>query len=248
MSYIEKKYNSKIKEVFDQLSILDDSLLIQLNKKSVKNINEVAKLCADFNHNINLILKKYYPEIKEMNDKLNIKSTLKFYYDLIYKLTHLVRNIEDFQKIDQEYYDKLVEFIKIKETLISGKYKNISAQELTAFYDQNSRQNLEKVLLEKIERKSRNHFTFGSLEEEIKKIALVAGASSIVITVADKLSKEDLKSAKSIIIFDISEDQYFKYLTKIGEEIKEFLDSKDYESVIKNGTIITDAKLLPDEN
>lgn len=246
MSYIEKKYNSKIKEVFDQLSVLDDSLLIQLNKKSVKNINEIAKLCADFNHNINLILKKYYPEIKEMNDKLNIKSTLKFYYDLIYKLTHLVRNIENFQKIDQEYYDKLVEFINNKETLISGKYKNISAQELTAFYDQNSRQNLEEVLLEKIERKSRNYFTFGSLEEEIKKIALVAGASSVVISVADKLCKEDLESAKSIVIYEISEDQDFRDLPKIGDEIKKYLDSKNYKSIIKNDIVITDAKLLPD--
>jgi hypothetical protein len=246
MSYIEKKYNTKIKEVFEQLSTLDDSLLIQLNKKSVKNINEIAKLCAGFNQNINLILKKYYPEIKEMNDKLIIKSTLKFYYDLIYKLTDLVRNIENFPKIDQEYYEKLIEFINDKESLISGKYKSICAQELTAFYDQNSRQNLERVLLEKIERKSRNYFTFGSLEEEIKKIALLTGASSVIITVADELCKEDLESAKSIIIFDISEDQDFKYLSKIGEEIKKYLNSKNYESVIKNGTIITDAKLLPD--
>ncbi|GAH17629.1 unnamed protein product, partial [marine sediment metagenome] len=229
-------------------SILDDSLLIQLSKKSVKNVNEIAKLCADFNHNINLILKKYYPEIREMNDKVIIKSTLKFYYDLIYKLTDLVRNIENIQKIDQEYYDKLIEFINEKESLISGKYRIICAQELTAFYDQNSRQNLEKILLEKIESKSRNYFTFGSLEEEIKKIALVAGSSSVIITVADKLCKEDLESAKSIIIFDIGEDQDFRYLTKIGEEIKKYLDSKNYESVIKNGTIITDAKLLPDEN
>jgi len=242
MSYIEKKYNTKIKEVFEQLSSLDNSLLVQLEKKSVKNVNEIAKLCADFNHNINLILKKYYPEIKEMNDKLIIKSTLKFYYDLIYKLTDLVRNIENFQKIDQEYYDKLVEFINEKESLISGKYRIISAQELTAFYDQNSRQSLEKVLIEKIESKSKSYFTFGSLEEEIKKIALMAGANSVIITVADKLSKEDLKSAKSIIIFDISEEQDFKYLTKIGEEIKKYLNSKNYESVIKNGTIITDAK------
>lgn len=247
-SYIEKKYNTKIKETFEQLSILDDSLLIQLSKKSVKNINEVAKLCADFNHNINLILKKYYPEIKEMNDKVIIKSTLKFYYDLIYKLTDLVRNIENIQKIDQEYYDKLIEFINEKESLISGKYRIISAQELSAFYDQNSRQNLEKILLEKIESKSRNYFTFGSLEEEIKKIALMAGSSSVIITVADKLCKEDLESAKSIIIFDIGEDQDFRYLTKIGEEIKKYLDSKNYESVVKNGTIITDAKLLPDKN
>ncbi|MFX0083015.1 MAG: hypothetical protein ACFE94_14795 [Candidatus Hodarchaeota archaeon] len=247
MSYIEKKYSTKIKEVFEQLSILDDSLLIQLTKKSVKNINEIAKLCAAFNQNINLILKKYYPEIKEMNDKLIIKSTLKFYYDLIFKLTDLVRNIENFQKIDQEYYEKLIEFINDKEILISGKYKNICAQELTAFYDQNSRQNLENVLLAKIEQKSRNYFTFGSLEEEIKKIAILEGASSVMIMVADNLSKEDLESAESIIIYEIDEDQDFRNLTKIGEQIKKYLDSKNYESVIRNGTIITDAKLLPDE-
>ena len=134
MSYIEKKYNTKIKEVFDQLSSLDSSLLIQLKKKSVKNINEIAKLCADFNHNINLILKKYYPEIKGMDDKLDIKSTLKFYYDLIFKLTDLVRNIENFQNIDQEYYDKLVEFIHDKNKLISiglaAKKAGISRQSL----------------------------------------------------------------------------------------------------------------------
>ncbi|MFX0027710.1 MAG: hypothetical protein ACFE8B_00750 [Candidatus Hermodarchaeota archaeon] len=246
MSYIEKKYYTKIKEVFDHLSSLDNSLLIQLKKKSVKNINEIAKLCADFNHNINLILKKYYPEIKGMDDKLDIKSTLKFYYDLIFKLTDLVRNIENFQNVDQEYYDNLVDFIDDKKNLISGKYRIICAQELTAFYDQNSRQNLEKVLLEKIERKSRNYFTFGSLEEEIKKVGTVAGASSVVISAADSLSKEDLESAKSMIIFDIGEEQDFRILTKIGEEIKKFLDSKKYTSIIKNDVVITDAKLLPD--
>ena len=153
MSYIEKKYYNKINEVFDSLSVLDNSLLNELNKKSVKNINEVAKLCAEFNHNVNIILKKYYPEIKEMKYKLEIKSYLKFYYDLIFKLTDLVKHIENYQKVDQEYYDKLIEFIHDKKFLISGKYKNICAQELTAFYDQNSRDALEKVLIEKIEHK-----------------------------------------------------------------------------------------------
>jgi hypothetical protein len=246
MSYIEKKYNTKIKEIFEQLSYLDSDLLTQLKKKSVKNINEIAKLCADFNHNINLILKKYYPEIKGMDDKLEIKSILKFYYDLIHYLTDLVRHIENFQKIDQEYYDKLVEFMHDKNDLISGKYRMICAQELTVFYDQVSRQNLEEVLLEKIERKSRNYFTFGSLEEEIKKIAIVAGASAVIILVADTLSKEDLDSAKSIIMYEISENQDFRDLAKIGEEIKKYLDSKNYESVVKNEIVITDAKLLPD--
>ncbi|MFX1478299.1 MAG: hypothetical protein ACFFCI_09210 [Promethearchaeota archaeon] len=246
MSYIEKKYYNKIREVFEQLSVLDNSLLDQLSRKSVKNINEVAKLCAHFNHNVNLILKKYYPEIKDMEEKLEIKSTLKFYYDLIFKLTDLVRHIENYQKIDQEYYDKLKEFINEKESLISGKYRSICTQELTAFYDKNSRDQLEKVLIEKIERKSRQYFTFGTLEEELKKIAIVAGASSVIISVADSLSKEDLETAQSIIMYDITEDQEYTELNKIGEELKNFLESKNYSCIIKNDIVITDAKLLPD--
>ncbi len=246
MSYIEKKYYIKIQEILESLLILENSLLVQLNKRSVKNINEVAKLCSNFNRSINLILKKYYPEIIGMRDKLIIKSTLKFYYDLIHKLTDLVRNIENFQKIDQEYYDKLIEFINAKNNLITGKYKRICAQELTVFYDQNSRNNLEKVLLEKIERKSRQYFTFGSLEEEIKKIAALSGAESVIIMVADQLGKEDLESAQSIIMFDVGELQDFKGLNKIGLEIKNYLESKNYQCIIKNYHVITDAKLLPD--
>lgn len=246
MSYIEKKYYGKIQEIFENLLIIENSLLVQLNKKSVKNINEIAKLCAKFNRSINLILKKYYTEIKGMSDKLMIKSTLKFYYDLIFKLTDLVRNIENFQRIDQDYYNTLIEFINKKNNLISGKYKRICAQELTTFYDQNSRNNLEKVLLGKIERKSRQYFTFGSLEEEIKKIAILSGAESVIIMVADKLSKEELETAQSIIMFDIRELQDFKELNKIGLEIKKYLESKSYHCIVKSDFVITDAKLLPD--
>ena len=246
MSYIEKKYYSKIQEVFESLLILENSLLVQINKKSVKNINEIAKLCAEFNRSINLILKKYYPEIKGMSDKLTIKSTLKFYYDLIYNLTDLVRNIENYQKIDQEYYNMLIDFVSEKNNLISGKYKRICAQELTVFYDPNSRNNLEKVLSEKIERKSKQYFTFGSLEEEIKKIATLSGAESVLIIVADQLSREELESAQSIIMFDLGDLQDFKRLSKIGLEIKIYLESKNYQCIMKNDHIITDAKLLPD--
>jgi len=246
MSYIEKKYYGKIQEVFESLLILENSLLVQINKKSVKNINEIAKLCAEFNRSINLILKKYYPEIKGMSDKLTIKSTLKFYYDLIYNLTDLVRNIENYQKIDQEYYNMLIDFVSKKNNLISGKYKRICAQELTVFYDPNSRNNLEKVLSEKIERKSKQYFTFGSLEEEIKKIAALSGAESVLIMVSDQLSKEELESAQSIIMFDIGDLQDFRRLSKIGLEIKIYLESKNYQCILKNDHIITDAKLLPD--
>ncbi|MFW9827034.1 MAG: hypothetical protein ACFFEY_05370 [Candidatus Thorarchaeota archaeon] len=246
MSYIEKKYNSKIKETFNKQIELEKALIIELERKSVNNINEIAQLCAQFNHNINLILKKYYPEIKEMNDKLQIKSTLKFYYDLIFKLTDLVRNIDNYQRIDPEYYEKLIQFIQEKDKLIAGKYKNICTQELTAFYDQNSRDNLEKILLEKIESKSRQFFSFGSLEEEIKKIARLSGAASVMISVADELSKEELESAQSIIIFDSGEQFDFMRLDKIGQNIKHCLISKNYKCILKEDTIITDAKLLPD--
>ena len=78
MSYIEKKYSNRIQETFEEQSEIERALLIELNKKSVKNINEIAILCAKFNHNINIILNKYYPEIKEMKEKLAIKSALKF--------------------------------------------------------------------------------------------------------------------------------------------------------------------------
>ena len=246
MSYIEKKYKQKIDEIFEELPSLESHLVELLERNSVKVVDEVAQVCAKFNKQINLILRKYYPEIKEMKDKLVIKSYLKFYYDLIFKLTDLVKNIENFQKIDQEYYDKLIEFIHDKNQLISGKYKNICAQELTAFYDQNSRDALEKVLMEKIESKSRQYFSFGSLEEELKKIAKLAGAMSVNIMIADKLSKEELESAQSIIIFDSGDPSDLVVLDKIGVEIKKFLESKTYKCILKNDTIITNVKLLPD--
>jgi len=246
MSYIEKKYNNKIRGIFDNLSTLDKDLLGELSKKSVKNVNDIAILCSQFNKNVNLILKKYYPEIKDMKYKLQIKSILKFYYDLIYILTDLVRNVENYQKIDQEYYNKLIRFINDKVRLISGKYKDICAQELTAFYDQNTRDNLEKILIEKIKSKDRQFFTYGSLEEEIKKIGRLSGANSVIIMVADELSKEEIETAQSLILFNIEELVGFKELDKIGVEIKKFLESKDYICVIKHDTLITDAKLLPD--
>ncbi|MFX1554048.1 MAG: hypothetical protein ACFFBV_08980, partial [Promethearchaeota archaeon] len=247
MSYIEKKYNRKINEIFEDLPSLESYLIKLLNRNSVKVIDEIASVCAKFNRNINLILKKYYPEIKEMNDKLEIKSTLKFYYDLIDKLTDLVRSIENFRKIDPEYYNKLIEFIDNKENLINGKYRAICTQELTAFYDPISRENLEKILLEKFEKKSKQYFTFGSLEEEIKKIAKIAGADFILISRADNSALVELQSAMSLIDFGVSNDVEKENLNNIGNEIKNFLESKNFQVISKPGLIITNAKLVPDD-
>ena len=246
MSYIEKKYRLKINEIFEDLPILENYLIELLNRNSVKVIDEIANVCAKFNKSINLILKKYYPEIKEMKDKLEIKSFLKFYYELIAKLTDLIRNIENFQKIDPEYYDKLIEFIDNKKTLINGKYKAICAKELTAFYDPTSRANLEKIISDKFLMESKQYFTFGSLEEEIKKIAKIAGANQVLILPVEESYRKELESAESIISYTVLDDKDKTILHKIGTELKQYLESKNYNVVVKPSFIITNAKLFSD--
>ncbi|MFX1570054.1 MAG: hypothetical protein ACFFCV_16990 [Promethearchaeota archaeon] len=248
MSYIEKKYKQKINEIFEELPSLESHLVELLERNSVKVVDEVAQVCAKFNKQINLILRKYYPEIKEMKDKLEIKSSLKFYYDLIDKLTDLVRNIENFQKIDPEYYEKLIEFIVDKESLINGKYKLICSNELTAFYDPTARANLEKIISEKFLSRSKEYFTFGSLEEEIKKIAKIAGADQVSINPVEDSMKEEFESARSIIKYSVSNENDTKTLEKIGEELKDFLEAKNYSVILKIGFLITDALLFSDLN
>ena len=261
MSYIEKKYNDKISEVFDDLTKLEQDILELFGYKSIKYSEKVAKLCALSNKGINLILKKYYPEIKRIDDKLRIKSRLKFYYDLIDKLTHYIRCVEEFQKLDDQYYETIIDFINEKENLISGKYKEISSNELTVFYDKKTREDLERVLIEKVESRSKQFFTFGSLEEELKKIARIAGADTVTIIDNEEIIKksEFINNPKAIIHYSVySTDE--ELLKKIGRELKEYLISKGYEAIILlleitdltleqdflTGSIITNANLNPD--
>ncbi|MFX1364494.1 MAG: hypothetical protein ACFFCE_20040 [Promethearchaeota archaeon] len=248
MSYIEKKYRLEITKIFEDLPNLESHLIELLNRNSIRVVDDIAGVCAKFNKSINLILKKYYPEIKEMKDKLEIKSILKFYYDLIDKLTDLVRNIENFQKIDPEYYEKLIEFINSKEELIQGKYKTICAQELTAFYDPTSRANLEKIISEKFLSRSKEYFTFGSLEEEIKKIAKLAGANHVSIKKVDEAGKIDLESAQSVISYSVPDEHDIKKIENVAKEVQEFLGTKKYDVVVKPGLIITNALLLSDKS
>ncbi|MHA1479036.1 MAG: hypothetical protein ACTSPU_12640 [Promethearchaeota archaeon] len=261
MSYIEKKYRNKITEVFDDLSAIEQDILRLLTHKSIKFSDKIAKLCALCTKKVNLVLKKYYPEIKQINDKLRIKSRLKFYYDLIDKLTHYIRCVEEFQKLDDQYYETIIKFIEEKESLILGKYKDISSHELTVFYDKKTREELEKVLAEKIELGSKQFFTFGSLEEEIKKIARIAGAEEVTILTNEEILKraEFIANPKAIIQYSV----FFRdeeLLKSIGRELKEYLSSKGYEAMILileiadltleqeflAGSIITNANLNPD--
>lgn len=262
MSYIEEKYKDKINEIFrKELPQWEEYLLELFRKKSITISDNVAKVCAEVNKNVNLILKKYYPEINEIDDKLEIKSQLKFYYDLLDKLTDFIRKIESFQKLDEQYFDFIIDFINDKDNLISGKYKSICRQELTAFYDKRSRDNLEKILAEKLERKERQFFAMGPLEEEIKKIGKAAGAKQISIFSAEERNMDKfyvIDNPKSVINYTIISDEEDK-LKKIGKEIRTFLRSKGYKAellivefsdVITEregliGTIITDADLLP---
>ena len=262
MSYIEEKYKDKINEIFrKELPQWEEYLLELFNKKSITIGDNVAKACAEVNKNVNLILKKYYPEINELNDKLEIKSQLKFYYNLLDKLTDFIRNIENFQKLDDQYYEFIIDFINDKEDLIAGKYTAISRQELTAFYDKRSRDDLENILAEKLERRERQFFAMGSLEEEIKKIGRAAGASQVSIFSAEerKMGKFNvIDNPQSIIHYTVISDDEDK-LKDIGREIRAYIRSKGYEAellivefsdIITKwegliGTIITDADLVP---
>jgi len=261
MSYIEKKYNNKITEIFNDLSAIEQDILRLFAYKSIEYSDKVAKLCALCTRNINLILKKFYPEIKQINDKLKIKSRLKFYYDLIDKLTHYIRCVEEFQKLDDQYYEAIINFIQEKENLISGKYREISSNELTVFYDKKTREELERVLIEKVESQSRQFFNFGALEEELKKIARIAGADELVIFNNEEMLKsaEFINNPRTIIHYSVySTDE--DLLKEIGRELKEYLISKGYEAIILlleitdltlereylTGSIITNANLNPD--
>ncbi len=245
MSYIEKKYFQKITEIFDELIESDTKLLELIRYKSFSKVNEIAQVLAALNKKINLILKKYYPEIKALNEKLEIKSTMKFYYDLLHNLTDFVRNVENFKNIDDRYYESLIDFIEKKDYLIKNKYKEIVSRELTSFYDKKSRDNLERILASKLQLKERNYFTFGGLEEEIKKIGILNGASKITFQKIDEelKLKSDIKDANTVIIYEINDNDYSIKLEKITQTIKKYLESKDYEAIIKSNSIITNAKL-----
>ena len=246
MSYIEKKYKSNIFEIFDELSALEKDILNLLNYKSIAYIDKIAKLCALCNKKINIILSKYYPEIKDLDDKLNIKVYLKFYYDLIDKLTDLVRNIEQFRKLDENYYNSIIDFIINKEILIKGKYRDICAKELTSFYDKETRTQIEKILIAKIESKNREFFSMGPLEEEIKKIARSYGAANVSIKKASDDDRTLMPDAYSVISYNVDSEVKSEKIIEIGKHLKDFLESKKYTVILKHEIIYTNAKLLPD--
>ncbi|TFF96163.1 MAG: hypothetical protein EU547_06735 [Promethearchaeota archaeon] len=243
MSYIEKKYFQKIIEIFDNLKKSDKTLLDLIKQKSLKKADDISTELASVNRNLNLILGKYYPEIKDLNDKLKIKSIMKFYYDLLDKFTDFLRHVENFNRLDDRYYDSIITFIHDKESLINNKYRRIVSQELMNFYDQKSRENLERILASKMESKNREFFTIGSLEEEIKKIAKINGATKIVFNKPEKKHRSEMKDAKTVISYNCKDEN--KIDDKIAIILKNFLKSKNYEVIInKNSELITNVKLL----
>ena len=254
MSYLEKKYLKKIKDIFDSLPESEIELRNLLSQKSLQNDEKISQVCSHFNKEINKILKTYYPEIKDLKDKLNIKSKLKFYYDLIDKLTDLIRNIDNFQKIDDNYYKELIKFIDKKNDLIKGKYKKICQQELSVFYNENARSRLESILTQKIEQKQNEFFTFGALEQEIKKIGVTMGANSVTFekfrnkNISDSLPETVEKNQlKSIIFFTLQLnnmgeiEQKLEKLLNIGIQLRKYMSSKNYiAELLINKEILTD--------
>ncbi|MHA1294097.1 MAG: hypothetical protein ACTSQJ_15705 [Promethearchaeota archaeon] len=266
MSFIEKRNRKRISEIFEELIILDKKIIELISQHSIKVVNDVATKCAKLNKKINEIL-KLYPEIKVMDDKIEIKSSLQFYYDLIDKLTDFIKHIENFESLHQDYYDAICNFINKREKLIAKKYKPIATQELIAFYDKKTRQILDDILASKITKGEHEYFTFGSLEQEIKKIGKVAGADLISIKSVKSIKNlkyfepvQMITSAKTVISFAVvySEntlkrflirniDDYNKYLdknlkklTNITKELTNYLKSKGYK--VQNFKQLTNAQ------
>ncbi len=244
MSYIEKKYLDKIEETFNNLSEIEYNILNLIKFKSLNKVDEIAKECANLNKNMNLILKKYYPEIKIMEDKLKIKSTMNFYYDLLDNLIDFIRQVENYQKIDEKYYNTLIEFIKSKNNLIENKYKAIATRELTSFYDKQSREKLERILAFKLKMNNKQFFNFGSLEEEIKKIAQISGINKILFRAPNDKEKKEFNNINSVLSLYINDMNNIDLLTKVSNEIKKFLESKKYNVTIISNKLLTDAKLF----
>ncbi|HEC37375.1 hypothetical protein LCGC14_1639350 [marine sediment metagenome] len=132
---------------------------------------------------------------------------------------------------------------------------------LTVFYDKKTREELESVLNEKIESGSKQFFILGSLEEEIKKIARIAGAEEVTILTNEEMLKraEFIANPRAIIQYSVYiRDE--ELLKSIGRELKEYLNSKGYEAMILileiadltleqeflAGSVITNANLNPD--
>jgi hypothetical protein len=248
MSNIEKKSKDKITLLFDDLSSVEKDILKTLEKKSLKDSDFIVKLSSEVEKKINLIREKYYPEIKETSDKLEIKSSLKFYSDLLDKLTDFIRYIENSQNIDDRYYNTFINFILDKEALIDGKYREIRTQE--------------SIHTGKYEGHENKSFPIDPLEEKIKKIGKIAGADFITILSSKRMRLKDfniIENPNSIIHYSIFNEDEEK-LKSIGRELRTFLTSKGYQAAILLvefsdiiteqealvGSIITNAKLLPD--
>jgi hypothetical protein len=87
----------------------------------------------------------------------------------------------------------------------------------------------------------------GPLESEIKKIAKIRGAEQVSIHGLDAVDSSELfDGALSIIRYSIASNDT-NILNEVGEEIRDFLESKNYLAKLSTGLIITSAKLLPDE-
>lgn len=245
MSYIERKYRKKIFEIFDDLKESDHTLLDLIKQKSMNKADEISTELATVNKNLNLILGKYYPEIKDLDDKREIKTYMKFYYDLLDKFTNFLRNVEEFKQLDERYYESIIEFINNKDELINNKYRRIVTQELTNFYDKKSRENLEKILTSKLESKEREFFTIGALEEEVKKIAKINGAAEVSFQHPKKMHKDEMEDAKTVI--SIIPREGVENQEKIGRKIKSFLITKNYNAILTSDLdLITNVELLRD--
>lgn len=141
---MSKSYK-EIFTIFNSLENQDFELINIFEKYSIQKTNEIAKFCAKISKSLNSIL-KFYPNITEMEDKVKIKAHLKFYYELITKIMHFLKSLENFQRLSDDYYDILIEFLENRNMLINGKFTFLAKNELDTFYSEEKRKTIEFFL------------------------------------------------------------------------------------------------------
>lgn len=108
-------------------------------------INEYAGLVARYSQEINAML-KIYPNKQIWEEKIDIKSELKFSYDFLNMLVNIIRKLELNVHLDVQTLNQAIEYINNREQLIKSTYRSLAIEELESFFDPQIRERLEAHL------------------------------------------------------------------------------------------------------
>jgi hypothetical protein len=151
-----------MKEHSTALTCIELELGIKLHKieqfgspVNTELVNALSQDIARYNKQINLFLRSY-AEIQAMiNEKLNevkvqAKAQLQYAYDFISMVLEILRFLDVSDKLDEERFKLITEFMHRKAELIETNYYPTAKQELLTFYNPKLRELMEVDLAKRI--------------------------------------------------------------------------------------------------